>query len=87
MNLIARSIMKLFDAQKVKDIKEFNNAAHTLANLAEGTKQDQEATEKDDSDKDEDGDNKADALDHELDASLEPISSMLLKVCFTFHWP
>ena len=50
-------------------------------------KQDQEATKEDDSDEDEDGDDKADALDHGLDASLEPISSMLSKVCLHFIDP
>ena len=81
VNLIARSIMKPFDAWKAKDIEEFNDAAHTLANLAEDTKPDQEATEEDDSDEDKDGDDEADTLDHELSANLEPISSMLSKVC------
>jgi len=87
VNLIARSIMKPFDAQKAKDIEEFNDVAHALANLAEGTKQDQEATEEDDSDEDEDGEDEVDALDHKLDANLEPISLMLLKVCLHFIDP
>jgi len=87
VNLIARSIMKPFDAWKAKDIEEFNDAAHTLANLAEDTKQDQEATEEDDLDEDKDGDDEADTLDHELSANLEPISSMLSKVCLHFIDP
>jgi len=84
VNLIARLIMKPFDAQKAKDIEEFNDAVHALANLAKGMKQDQEATEKDDEDGDEDGEDEVDALDHELDANLEPISLMLSKVCLHF---
>ena len=84
VNLIARLIMKPFDARKAKDIEEFNDAAHTLANLAKDTKLDQEATEEDDSDEDKDGDDEADTLDHELSANLEPISSTLSKVCLHF---
>ena len=87
VNLIARLIIKLFNARKAKDIEEFNDAAHTLANLAEDTKLDQEATEEDDLDEDKDGDDEADTLDHELSANLEPISSTLLKVCLHFIDP
>ena len=52
--------MKLFNAWKAKDIEESNNAAYTLANLAEDTKPDQEATKEDDSDEDKDGDDEVD---------------------------
>jgi len=87
VNLIARLIMKLFNAWKAKDIEEFNDAAYTLANLAKDMKQDQEATKEDDSDEDKDGDDEVDTLDHELSANLEPISSMLSKVCLHFIDP
>jgi len=93
VNLIAKSIMKPFDAQKAKDIKEFNDAAQALANLAEGSEQDR-ATDLDsdglagDNNKDKDKDNNVeDALDNELKASLEPISLMLMKVCLCFIDP
>ncbi len=36
INLIAKSILKPFDARKTNDIQAFNNVAHALANLAEG---------------------------------------------------
>ena len=81
VNLIAKSILKPFDAQKEKDIQSFNDVAQALADSAEGTDSDDEDLEKeDDSDEDED-EGEEDNVNNELNTSLRPIRSMLLKVC------
>ena len=86
INLIVKSILQPFDAQKTKDIQAFNNA---LADLAE------------EDDLDIFTDHTTDAMgvnrevnegdkgatheeDHDVNASLGPINSMLLKVCSHF---
>jgi ABC-type Zn2+ transport system substrate-binding protein/surface adhesin len=86
VNLIAKSVLKPFDVQKKKDIQAFNNVAHALANR-QGTSDIEDGEEEKDKDEDEekdkDGEEDKDEDDNELDAvtSLEPIRSMLLKVC------
>jgi hypothetical protein len=75
VNLIAKSILKPFDVQKMKDIHEFNDIAQALADLAE--ERDKEGIDEDiKEDGEEDEEDK-----EEFDASLGPIRSMLLKVC------
>jgi hypothetical protein len=62
----------------------FNNVAHALANKqATSDIEDGEEDKDKDKDKDEDGEKDEDEDDNELDTmtSLEPIWSMLLKVC------
>ena len=67
VNLVAKAILKPFDVQRTKDINEFNNVIQTLANTFE---------EKDiDEEEGEDDNNEV------FDMNLEPIKSMLLKVC------
>ena len=75
INLIAKSILKLFDTQKLKDIKEFEDA---MAEVNEQVNEDEELEEEegkeDESSEDEDNDN-------ECETRLEPMRTMLLKVC------
>src|SRR5579864_6206543 len=70
VNLIAKSILKPFDIRKMKDIREFNDVAQALADLAE----DQDLEDEEEGIEDE---------DEEFDASPQvgPIRLMLLKVC------
>ena len=72
VNLIAKSILKPFDAQKSKNMQVFEDA---LAEVHEQTTEYDENEDKQDED-DEDGDEVND-----LAMMLEPIRSMLLKVC------
>lgn len=77
INLIAKSILKSFDTQKIQEIESFNNAAHALADLANG----HESCDLEDEEGEDDEDNsEVEEDDNELDASLEPIRTMLLKV-------
>ena len=87
VNLIAKSILKPFDERhgKKKDIQSFNDAAHALAGLAEEHDPDEctESMAHATGDKEEEGDKEkgGDLEDEEEDTRLEPIRSMLLKVC------
>ena len=82
INLIVKSILRPFDAQKTNDIQAFNDA---LADLAEEDDLDIFTDHTTDAtDVVVDGEvNEGDAHqeDHDVDASLGPISSTLLKVC------
>ena len=62
-----KAILKPFDIQRTKDINEFNDVIQTLANTFEEEDIDEEEGE--------DGNNEV------FDMNLEPIKSMLLKVC------
>ena len=82
VNLIAKSILKPFDTQKSKDIKAFEDAmaeVHEQVNKDKDEEEDKEA----ESDEDEEEDNN----DNELEPRLEPIRTMLLKVCLPSHRP
>ena len=96
INLIAKSILKPFDAQKTKGIGSFNDA---LSDLAEGPdleectedtthttdeEEEEEEEEEAEADKDEEDNSEDEEGDDELDRNLEPIRSMLLKVCVRF---
>ncbi len=82
VNLIAKAILKPFDARKAKDIQLFNDVAHALADLAEGHDSDAHTTGDDDKEDEEDkeGNHEDEEEDNETKSSLEPIGSMLLKV-------
>ena len=87
INLIAKSILKPFDTRKAKDIQAFNDVAQAIAGVTEGTEQvtgDDDDDERADDEKDKDVDEHEEALDDELSTSLDPIRSMLLKVCLRF---
>lgn len=86
INLIAKSILKPFDTQKAKDIQAFNDVAQAIAGVTGGTDSehatgDDDDDERADGEKDDDVDEHEEALDDELNTSLDPIRSMLLKVC------
>jgi hypothetical protein len=68
INLIAKSILKPFDIQRMKDIHEFNDVAQALADTFE-----EGVIEKEDEEEDDDDDD-------EINTSLGPIKLMLLKV-------
>ena len=75
INLIAKSILKLFDGRKAKDLQAFNDMMNALTDLNKG---DEQATGNDENkdneveeDEDEDEDNKG----------LQAIRLVLLKVC------
>jgi hypothetical protein len=74
VNLIAKSILKPFDTQKLKDIKVFEDA---MAEVHEQVNKDIDEEEDEEGESDEDEDND----DNELEPRLEPIRTMLLKVC------
>lgn len=85
VNLIAKSILKPFDTQKTNEIRSFNDVAHALADLAEGLdSEDSEGTEDTTGDDKEGAKDNSDKEDTELGTTLEPIRSMLLKVCLCF---
>jgi hypothetical protein len=89
INLIAKSILKPFDAQKTKGIGSFNDALSDLAegpDLEECTEDTTHTTdeEEEEADKDEEDNSEDKEGDDELDTNLEPIRSMLLKVCLYF---
>jgi hypothetical protein len=76
VNLIAKSILKSLDVQKIKDICEFNDVTQALADLADGHNlEDEEGDEDEDEDEEE-----------ELDTSSQvgPMRLMLLKACQCF---
>jgi hypothetical protein len=83
VNLIAKSILKPFEVQKMKDIQEFNDVVQGLADTSEeeNAKEEDEEEDEDDEDEDEEGEDEG---EDEFDTSLEPIKSMLLKVCLHF---
>jgi hypothetical protein len=88
VNLIAKSILKPFDTQKMKEIKLFNDVAHALSDLAKGHEShDSESEDKDEEDDEDEDDSEVEEDNNELDTSLEPIRAMLLKVspCFIVH--
>ena len=101
INLIAKSILKPFEVQKKKDVLAFNGAAQALSHMAEGHQV--SGDDSDDQPEDEGGypgddnndaidvDGNAngddDSIDGELSASLEPIRSMLRKVCLYYGRP
>jgi len=95
VNLITKSILKLFDTQKAKDNQVFNDVAQAITEGNEGTEQamgDDNAgsgkNKKAEEEKDKGVDEPDKPLDNEVAMSLGPIRSMLEKVClFTFHWP
>ena len=76
VNLIVKSILKLFDIRKRKDLQVFNKAAHALADLVDGQ---EEAVPDDEENEDEENEEEED--DNKFNTCLEPIQSMLLKVC------
>ena len=78
VNLIAKSILKPFETCKAKEMELFNDIAHALADSASDF---EEEEEEDDEDEDNSGEEED---DNELDAGLEPIKTMLLKVCRRF---
>jgi hypothetical protein len=83
VNLIAKSILKLFKTCKAKEMQSFNNVAHALANLASDFEEEEKQED------DEDKDNLREEVDdNKLHAGLEPIKAMLLKVhlCFTLYY-
>ena len=92
VNLIAKSILKPFDVQKTKDVQAFNEVAHALSESAGGHEQvasddkqpEDEEDEDGDEDEDEDEDEGEDNDNNELNTSLDPIRSMLLKVGFFY---
>ena len=86
VNLIAKSILKPFNLRKTKDIQAFNNVAHALAESAEEHDA-EESTEGIMGDGEKESEDEDEGEDNEADASLEPIRSMLLKVCLRFHDP
>jgi len=77
INLITKSILKLFNGRKAKDLQAFNNMMNALADLNEGDEQatgndkDKDNKVKEDEDEDEDEDNEG----------LQAIRLVLLKVC------
>lgn len=94
VNLIAKSILKPFKVQKKKDVQAFYDMVQALSHIAEGHQA--AGDNSDDQPKDEkgcDGDNNNDnvdvdhsdddGIDDELNASLQPIRSMLWKVCLS----
>jgi len=102
VNLIAKSILKPFNARKIKDICEFNDIALALADLAKGHNLEggrENATDNIEDSEDIKEENvkegKADEeeeeeeeKEEEFNTHLGPIRSMLLKVClFTFLRP
>ena len=82
INLIAKSILKPFDIRKMKNIREFNDVAHALADSAEGRDPDECAEQATGNDGEEDKEEEEEGEDD--DTSLGPIRSMLLKVCLRF---
>jgi len=76
VNLIAKLILKLFDIRKRKDLQAFNKVAHALADSVDR----QEEAVPDNEEK-EDEENKEEEDNNEFNMCLEPIRSMLLKVC------
>ena len=95
VNLIAKSILKPFDVRKMEDVQAFNEVAHALSDSARGheqvasdDKQPEDEEDEDDEDEDEDEGEGEDDDNNELNTSLDPIRSMLLKVgFFTCHRP
>lgn len=83
INLVVKAILKPFDVRRKKDISDFNDVAHALADSAEGH-DDEEQEPEEDGEEDEEEDD-----DDENDAGLRPIRSTLLKVCLrvTCHLP
>ena len=67
INLIAKSILKPFDTQKLKGTEDFDDVAQALA------KEQEQKTGNDDNEEDEDDKDE----DNELVTRLEPIRSML----------
>lgn len=83
VNLITKSILKPFDTQKTKNIQAFNDMADTLARSDKAEDVEQaigDNEEKEDKDKDI-GDEPDPDMDNEANMGLEPIRTMLLKVC------
>jgi len=78
INLIAKSVLKPFDVQRKRDIQAFNNMAHALTNK-QMTSDNEDGEEDKDKDKDEDEEDEDE--DDKAANELEPIWSMLLKVC------
>ena len=78
VNLVAKSILKPFDTKKTTDTQAFNDMAQAIAEVTEGTGDDEE---KEDDEKDKERDEHEEPLDDELAMSLDPIRSMLEKVC------
>ena len=72
VNLIAKSILKPFETRKAKEMELFNDVAHALADSASDFEEEEDDEDEDNSGEEED--------DNELDAGLEPIKTMLLKV-------
>jgi len=81
VNLIAKSILKPFDVRKTEDVQAFNEVAHALSDSARGHEQ-VASDDKQPEDEDEDEGEGEDDDDNELNTSLDPIRSMLLKVGF-----
>jgi hypothetical protein len=96
INLCAKAILRQFDMQKKKDVRAFNDVALALAALADEDRFDtepvtsngEEVVDKEEN-RHEDEDNKDvdDVEDEELAANLQPIWSMLMKVCLHFLSP
>ena len=84
INLIAKSILKPFEVWKMKGIQEFKDVVQGLADTSEEENTEKEDEEEEDDDDDEEG---KDEGEDEFDMSLEPIRSMLLKVCLHFIDP
>jgi hypothetical protein len=84
INLIAKAILRPFDTQRTKDVSDFNNIAQALADSAEGNElEEEEGTEHATADF-EKVDIEEEGWKEEFNASLEPIRSMLQKVCLHF---
>jgi len=79
INLVAKAILRSFDIRRKKDIRNFNNVAHALADMAEGDEE-EECAEHEEEDEHEDKEDE----EEENHASLAPIRSTLLKVCLCF---
>jgi ABC-type Zn2+ transport system substrate-binding protein/surface adhesin len=85
VNLIAKSILKPFEARKMKDIQEFNDVVQGLADTSKEDNIMEEDGEDEDDHEDEDEDKEGeDEGEDKFDMSLGPIKSMLLKVCLHF---
>jgi hypothetical protein len=80
INLIAKSILSPFEAWKTKDRSDFNNVAQALTDSAKGHNMEEEYASDEEVDIKED----LEGWEEEFNASLEPIRSMLLKVCLRF---
>jgi hypothetical protein len=80
VNLIAKSILSPFEAQKTKDRSDFNNVAQAPTDSAEGHNMEEEYASDEEVDIEED----LEGWEEEFDTSLKPIRSMLLKVRLHF---